>query len=67
MKYVEFKARIQNALQDNPNGLTWIDLKYTLNFPYKILCQTWIYQLEDEIHLVCSKGKGRAFIWKIDK
>ena len=67
MKYVEFKARIQNTLQGNPNGLTWKDLKNTLNFPYKIPCQTWICQLEDEIHLVRSKGKGRAFIWKIDK
>ena len=67
MKYVEFKNRIHNALQANPNGLTWQELKHTLNLPYKIPCQTWIYQLENDIQLVRFKGKSRAYIWKINK
>ena len=52
MTYIEFRKLIHNALQTNPNGLTWRELKDTLNLPYKIPCQTWIYQLEDEIQLV---------------
>ena len=67
MKYVEFKVLILNALQYNPNGLTWKELKETLKLAYKIPCQTWLYQLEDEIHLVRSKGEGSDYIWKIDK
>ena len=27
---------IHNSLQTNPNGLTWLELKDTLNLPYKI-------------------------------
>ena len=66
MTYIEFRKLIHNALQIIPNGLTWRELKDTLNLPYKIPCQTWIYQLEDEIQLVRTKGKGKAYIWKID-
>ena len=67
MKYAEFKMQIQNALVENPDGLSWLELKGSLNIPYKIPCQTWIYQLEDEINLFRSKGKGRAFIWIVKK
>ena len=69
MKYVEFKVRVRRALQDNPDGLTWQDLKSTLNLSYKMPCQTWVYKLENEIQLVRSKGEGKggAYIWKIDE
>ena len=66
MTYIEFRKLIHNALQTNPNGLTWKELKDTLNLSYKISCQTWIYQLEDEIQLVRTKGRSSAYIWKID-
>ena len=62
MKYVEFKESIQNSLLENPDGLTWQELKNGLKLPYKILCQTWIYQLEEEINLVRSLGNGNVFI-----
>ena len=65
MKYVEFKESIQNALLENPDGLTWQELKNGLKLPYKFPCQTWIYQLEEEKNLVRSLGNGNAFIWKI--
>ena len=51
MRYSELKESIQNALLENPAGLTWLELKSSLKLPYKIPCQTWIYQLEEEIHL----------------
>ena len=66
MTYIEFRKLIHNALQIIPNGLTWRELKDTLNLPYKIPCQTWIYQLEDEIQLVRTKGRSSAYIWEID-
>ena len=67
MKYIEFKDLILNSLINNPNGLTWKELKNTLNHPYKIPCQTWIYKLEDEINLVRSKKINRSYIWKIEE
>ena len=51
MRYSEFKESIQNALLENLAGLTWLELKSSLKLPYKIPSQTWIYQLEEEIHL----------------
>ena len=66
MTYVEFKKLIHNALQTNPNGLTWRELKDTLNLSHKIPCQTWIYRLQDKIQLVRTKDRGKAYIWKID-
>ena len=67
MKYIEFRNLIRNSLINNPDGLTWKELKKTLNLPYENPCQTWIYKLEDEINLIRSKGINRSYIWKIDK
>ena len=67
MEYDEFKVLIQSALQHNLTGLTWREIKETLKLPYKIPSQTQLFQLEDEIHLVFSKGKGSDYIWKINK
>ena len=66
MKYVEFKESIQKALQENPAGLAWLEFNSSLNLPYKILCQTWIYQLEDEINLERTTKQGRALVWKLN-
>ena len=62
MTYIEFKKLIQNTLQTNPNGLTRRELKDTFNIFYKNPCQTWIYQLQDEIQLVRTKDRGKAYI-----
>ena len=67
MKYDKFKNQIYTALQANPDGLSWKELRNTLNLPYEIPCQTWINQLVDEIQLIRSKGESRAYIWKINK
>jgi len=66
MRYSEFKESIQNALLENPAGLTWLELKSSLKLPYKIPCQTWIYQLEDEINLERTTKQGRALVWKLN-
>ena len=65
MRYSEFKESIQNALLENPAGLTWLELKSSLKLPYKIPCQTWIYQLEEEIYLERANKIGRAMVWKL--
>jgi predicted transcriptional regulator len=67
MKYVEFVQSIMQELQNNPSGLTWVELKSRLHLPYSIPCQTWINKMEQENGLVRDKGSGRALIWKIQK
>lgn len=66
MRYVDFRDLIQTELQNNPRGLTWVELKNVLKFSYKTPCPTWINKMEEEIGLVRLKGKGRALIWNLD-
>jgi hypothetical protein len=65
MRYVEFRDLILKELKRNPKGFTWIELRDRLNLPYEKACQTWIYQLEEEIGLHRVIGEGRALVWKV--
>lgn len=64
MRYVDFRDSIHRALRKNPNGLTWPQLRDSLNLPYKSPCQEWVKRLEQEIGLSRFKGTGRALVWK---
>lgn len=61
---MEFVQSIMKELENNPSGLTWVELKSRLNLPYSIPCQTWIHKMERENGLVREKGSGKALIWK---
>jgi hypothetical protein len=65
MRYIDFRDRIQNVLINHPSGLTWKELKKQCDLPYDQPCQTWVYQLEQEIGLSRERGSHRAFLWKI--
>jgi hypothetical protein len=65
MRYDEFKQLIQDELLKHPAGLTWVELRNTLDLPYDRPCHTWINQMEQEIGLVRVRGEKRAYIWKI--
>jgi hypothetical protein len=65
MKYDEFKELIHKALISNPDGLTWKELKSKYNLPYETPCQTWLYQMEEEIGLSRERENQRAYTWKI--
>lgn len=65
MRYVEFRDSIKQALINQPQGMTWKELKTTINLPYKQPCPEWIKQLEVDINLVRERCGGRAYIWKI--
>ncbi|MEE4194915.1 MAG: hypothetical protein V2J07_06935 [Anaerolineae bacterium] len=65
MRYVDFKAQIQQALLENPKGFTWVELKAHLDLPYPTPCPEWVKQLEDEIGLVRRREGGRAYVWRI--
>ena len=65
MHYEKFIELIQNELVKHPDGLTWVELKNKLNLPFDRPCQTWIYQMEQEIDLTRSRKTQRTYIWKI--
>lgn len=65
MRYVEFKAAIQQHLQRNCHGATWAELRETLALPYDRPCPEWTRQLEEEIGLIRRKGTGRSLVWEL--
>jgi hypothetical protein len=65
MRYVEFRDLIDKGLRENPDGLTWAELRHRLDLPYERACPTWVRRLEEEIGLIRAKGPGRAYIWKL--
>jgi hypothetical protein len=65
MRYTEFKAAIQQHLQQNRNGATWLELRETLALPYDRPCPEWTRRLESEIGLIRRKSSGRSLVWEI--
>jgi hypothetical protein len=64
MRYVEFRDAIQSGLRQNPEGLTWVELKDLLDLPYRQPCPEWVQWLERDIGLTRARGSGRAYLWK---
>ena len=64
MKYTEFRDSIHCALAKSP-GMTWKELKDSLNLPYQQPCPEWMGRLEQEIHLERKEKKGNALIWRL--
>lgn len=65
MRYTDFRNAIRDALQRNAAGLTWAQLRETLDLPYERPCPAWTRQLEKEIGLSRTSGAGRSLVWKI--
>jgi len=53
-----------NELRQNPDGLTWKELKNSLSLPYVSPCPARVNRLETENGLARVKGSGRAYLWK---
>jgi hypothetical protein len=65
MRYVDFRDSTREALLQNPEGLTWVQLKEMLELPYQRPCPTWTKRMAQEDGLYRTRGQGRAFVWKI--
>jgi len=65
MTYVEFNRLIHSQLQKRSQGMTWKELKESLDLPYDRPCPEWVSRLEKEIGLVRAKGAGKAFVWRV--
>jgi hypothetical protein len=67
MRFAEFRDAIREELHENIDGLTWAELKERLDLPYERPCQTWLKRLEKEIGLLRVPGRGRGYVWKVDR
>ena len=66
MKYTEFRDSIAARLKSHPSGLTWKELKESLDLPYERPCPVWTRRLETEIGLDRNRKRGNAKLWKLD-
>lgn len=62
--YDKFKTQIESALKNEPQGLTWTEIKQKLNLPQKVPNNRWVRQLETDIGLTRTK-EPKGVIWKL--
>jgi hypothetical protein len=67
MRFTEFRQQILDELNQNPEGLTWVEIKERLGLPYQQPCPTWVNRMEVENGLTRARGTGRAYVWKVEK
>ena len=64
--YMEFRERVEKALQGEKDGLTWDQLKKKGEIEQTRLCYTWARELENEIGLIRER-RGRNVYWKLKR
>ena len=64
--YIEFREKVNKALQGEKEGLTWDQLKKKGEIRQTRLCYTWAGQLESEIGLTRER-RGRNVYWKLKR
>jgi bifunctional DNA-binding transcriptional regulator/antitoxin component of YhaV-PrlF toxin-antitoxin module len=66
MPYEEFKKKIEKILKEEPEGLTWTEIKKRANFQQKVPNNMWVKMMENDIGLVREK-KERVIIWRLKR
>jgi hypothetical protein len=64
--FIEFREKVQKALQNKKDGLTWNQLKTKGKIKQTHLCYTWMRELEKDIGLTRER-RGRNVYWKLQK
>ncbi len=64
--YIEFREKVEKALQGEKNGLTWDQLREKGGIEQTRMCYTWARQLESEIGLTPER-RGRHVYWKLKR
>lgn len=65
MRYTEFRDVIHRRLKRRKAGVSWAELRHTLELPYDRPCPEWTKRLEAEIGLTRVKGTERALVWRV--
>ena len=66
VQYERFEEEIKSLLDENPEGLTWTEIKKSTNFPQKVPNNKWVKKLEEKIGLKRMRVRDRGILWKID-
>lgn len=66
VRYEEFKNRVLKLLMDEPEGLTWTEIKEKLDLPQRVPSNKWVCMLEKDIGLVRIKGT-KGIVWRLSK
>lgn len=66
VQYERFEEEIRSLLDENPEGLTWTEIKKSTNFPQKVPNNKWVKKLEEKIGLKRMRVRDRGILWKID-
>ncbi len=64
--YMEFREKVERALQGEKDGLTWDQLKKNGEIKQTHMCYTWARQLENDIGLT-REQRGRNVYWKLKR
>ena len=64
--FIEFREKVERALQGERDGLTWDQLRKKGEIKQTRLCYTWAKQLENEIGLTRERC-GRNVYWKLKR
>ena len=62
--YVKFREKVEEALHDKKDGLTWQQLKRKRRIDQTHLCYTWARELENDIGLTRER-RGHNVYWKL--
>lgn len=63
--YNEFSNMIYKVLKKHPEGLTWSEIKRTLDLPQKVPNNKWVKWMERDIGLIREKT-NKGIIWRVE-
>lgn len=66
VRYEEFRQKVLKLLMDQPEGLTWMEIKVKLNLPQRVPSNKWVSMLERDIGLVRIK-EAKGIVWRLSK
>ena len=64
--YEDFRDEIKKVLESSPQGLSWTQIKKTLQLSQRAPYHKWVKRMEKDIGLVREK-KGSKTIWRLAK
>ena len=56
--YEDFRDRIADVLKQNPDGLTWTEIRTQARLPQKLPNNAWVRRLESDISLLRVREHG---------
>ena len=65
MDYEEFLEKVRATLEDEPEGLSWSQVRTKAGLPQKAPNNKWVRRLERDLGLKRSLVSGKGTIWRL--